>query len=334
MTTTEQTMRKQLRESGLTARAIDAVWPEWWSAEAEDSLSAATELRYTLARRLGIAPSSLFDGPPRFVWKDEARFKNLGTANDHEAAVLASFAVSVGRCAISATPLSSLGPEGISASELRASILATSAFVGLDQLLATAWGLGIPVLHLAVFPLAQKRMHAVSARVSARYALLIGRESKFASQVAYYVAHELGHVALQHVADHAALLDVDDPLRATEVDEEEDAADRFALELLTGTPEPDIVANVQNFTGAMLRKAAMDVADEVRVEPGVIALCLAHRTGKWQQAMAALKGIPPGAMDIGSHLNDVAMSQFDWSLLSVENQDFLRTVMGRDGHSA
>lgn len=331
MTTTEQAVRKQLRDSGLTARAIDAVWPEWWSAEAEDSLSATTELRYTLARRLGIAPSSLFDGPPRFVWKDEARFKNLGTTSDHEAAVLASFAVSVGRCAVAATPPPSRSLVGISAAELRSSILASSPVVGLDQLLAAAWGLGIPVIHLALFPLAQKRMHAVGTRVGDRYALLVGRESKFASQVAYYIAHELGHVALQHVADHAALLDVDDPLRAGEVDDEEDTADRFALELLTGSPDPDIVANLENFNGAMLRKAAMEAAADTHVDAGVIALCLAHRTGKWQQAMYALKGIPPGEMDVGGHVNDIAMSQFEWSLLSLESEDFLQTVMGRDG---
>lgn len=334
MTTTEQAVRRQLRASGLTARAIDAVWPEWWSAEAEDSLSATTELRYTLARRLGIAPSSLFDGTPRFLWKDDARFKNLGATSDHEAAVLASFAVSVGRCAVAATPPPSRSLVGISASQLRASILASSPVVGLDQLLAAAWGLGVPVIHLAVFPLAHKRMHAVCTRLGDRYAVLVGRESKFVSQVAYFVAHELGHIALQHAADHAAILDVDDPLRAGEADDEEGSADRFALELLTGNPAPEIIANLENFTGAMLRKAAMGAAAEARVDAGVIALCLAHRTGKWQQAMHALKGIPPGEMNVGGHVNDIAIRQFDWSALSMESEDFLRTVMERDGRGS
>lgn len=334
MTTTEQAVRRQLRDSGLTARAIDAVWPQWWSADAESSISATTELRYTLARRLGITPSSLFDGPPRFIWKDSTRFKNLGTANDHEAAVLASFAVSVGRCAVAATPPSEQSLLRISASELRQSILASAPSVGLDQLLATAWGLGIAVIQLAVFPLAQKRMHAVGTRVGDRYALLVGRESKFTSQVAYYVAHELGHVALEHVEDHAAVLDVDDPLRASDADDEEAAADRFALELLTGSAEPEIVSNLENFSGAMLRRATIEAAEEARIDPGVIALCLAHQTGKWRQATSALKGIPPGETDVGGHINDIAMVQFDWPLLSLENQDFLRKVMGRNGRDA
>ena len=38
---------------------VDAVWPAWWSDEAEGSPSAQTELRFGVSRRLGIDPRSL-----------------------------------------------------------------------------------------------------------------------------------------------------------------------------------------------------------------------------------------------------------------------------------
>lgn len=330
MTTIERELRKQLRDSGISKTTIDALWPAWWSAEAESSLSATTELRYTIARRLGIAPSSLFDGPPRFIWRDQARFKNLGTTSDHEQAVLASFSVSVGRCALAGAPAASYSLVGVSAQELRTSILASSPAVGLDQLLSAAWALGLPTISLALFPLARKRMHAVTTRVGDGYALLIGRKSRFAAQVAYDIAHELGHVALDHVADQVALLDVDDPLRSSNIDSEEEAADRFALELLTGSPEPEIWWNLDDFNGAMLSRAAMDASAATRVDPGVIILCFAHQTGSWGQAIHALRSIPPGPTSIGPYVNEVAAQQFEWARLPRESKDFLRAVMGTE----
>src|ERR1700735_5212780 len=99
-----QTLRRQLMRAGISGSAIDAVWPQWWSTDAEASISAVTELRYTLARRLGLSPQSLFEDAPRFVWRDEAKFKNLGTATEDEGVVLTSFSVALGGYLVAATP--------------------------------------------------------------------------------------------------------------------------------------------------------------------------------------------------------------------------------------
>ena len=72
-----RSIRRELRNAGLTTGAIDAVWPQWWDESAESSPAASAELRYTLARRLGLSPQSLFEGPPRFVWRDRAKYKEL-----------------------------------------------------------------------------------------------------------------------------------------------------------------------------------------------------------------------------------------------------------------
>ncbi len=101
MVSTEASLRRELLNAGLTNRAIDAVWPEWWSSDAEMSLSATAELRYTVARRLGISPRSLFEGPPKFVWRDEAKFKNLGPTTPVEQFILTSFGIAAGALQIS-----------------------------------------------------------------------------------------------------------------------------------------------------------------------------------------------------------------------------------------
>ena len=49
-------LRAKLKQAGLTNQAIDAVWPEWWSDEAESSLSAQAELRFTVPAGWGYHP--------------------------------------------------------------------------------------------------------------------------------------------------------------------------------------------------------------------------------------------------------------------------------------
>lgn len=324
-----QRIRRSLRDAGFTTGAIDAVWPKWWSEDAESSASATAELRYSLSRRLGLAPASLFETEPTFVWTDDTLFKNLGAATDREAAILASFSVAVGRSAIAATTAVDQTLVGVSAVDLRAAILASAEWVGLRELASVCWGIGIPLLGLEVFPLRQKRMHAATARVEDRHAILVGRQSSFPAQVAYYVAHEIGHIALGHSVESAALLDIGDPLQPVDPDDDERAADRYALELLTGSPDPRIEASVEQFTAKSLADAVLEQGPPHHIDPGVLALCMGHRSGRWPQVFKALRRIMSDEQpDVTGELNRLARAQFDWDLLPFDTQDFLETVMG------
>jgi Zn-dependent peptidase ImmA (M78 family) len=320
-------LRRELRGAGLTTGAIDAVWPEWWSDAAEGSVSAAAELRYTIARRLGLSPGSLFEGPPRFVWRDQAKYKNLGGASSTEVGILSSFGVAVAQCALAAAPGSRPLPG--TAGELRRALLSLSSVVGLGDLLAFCWAEGIPVIQLRLFPLARKRMHAMTVQVRDRFVILLGREAKFASQAAYFVAHEIGHIVEGHTGGLAALVDMDDPFMVVGgTDGEESAANRFALELLTGDPDPHVESNRKSFSAAQLAQAAMTSAESSRVDAGVLALCLAHATGRWAQAFGALKMIPPGEVDVGGEVNALARRELVWGSLALDAQDYLSKVMG------
>jgi len=317
---------RELRQAGLTTGAIDAAWPEWWSEDAENSPSACAELRYTLARRLGVSPASLFDGPPRFVWRDRAKYKNLGTSSNEEVGILTSFGVAVGQQVLVAAPPLVEFPG--SAAGIRMAILASASVVGLDELLAFCWAVGLPVVQLRLFPLRRKRMHAMTARVRGRFVILLGMESRFSAQAAYILAHEIGHIVLQHASGLAAVIDVDDPLRMKDEDDEELTANRFALELLTGDPEPRVQSDAAQFSASQLARAALDAAAAARIDPGVLALCLAHATTRWQQGFGALKMIPPGSIDVGGTVNALARHELAWSSLPLEAQDYLLKVMG------
>jgi hypothetical protein len=223
--------------------------------------------------------------------------------------------------------------EAPDAQTLRRLILEQSTFVSLLELVSFCWSLGIPVLQLHVFPLKQKRMHAMTVRVEDRYAILLGFETRYYARVAYILAHEIGHILLGHLEQSDALLEIDDPLTSGNLDGEETAADRFALALLTGTETPRVIANVQQYTATQLAHAAMDMANKVRIEPGVLALCLGHSTKQWRKAIGALKIIPPGEQEVGGQINEVASHQLNWEALSLGNREYLMRIMGRDDDS-
>ncbi len=329
MVSAEASLRRELRKAGLANRAIDAVWPEWWSSDAETSLSATTELRYTVARRLGISPGSLFDGPPKFVWRDEAKFKNLGSTSKAEQFVLTSFGVAAGRALISAAP-PPLALLPASSAELRRGILESEPYVGLTDLVATCWGLGIPIAKTDVYPLQQKRMAAVSVRLGERYAILIGRESKFPAWIAFILAHEIGHIVSGHIADSVALLEVEDPLQMNNRDDEELEADRFALSLLTGEEDRVVMPNVQEYSARQVADAVLRTGPAEKIDPGVLALCLAYSTKRWQQSVGALKMIEGQEFpeDVGVRLNRIADAQIDWDSLTSERADYLQKILG------
>jgi Zn-dependent peptidase ImmA (M78 family) len=183
------------------------------------------------------------------------------------------------------------------------------------------------VIHLRVFPLEAKSMHAMVVALDRRFAVLLGRDAGYPAPVAFTLAHELGHIMLGHLADAPALVDLEDPVKARDGDEQEREADRFALTLLTGSPDPDIRTNLERFNAPTLAKAVLDVADRYAVEPGTLALCLAHRRNAWSVAMASFRFIYAERKPAWREVNGIASRQLDWDVLGDEAAGYLRNVM-------
>src|SRR2546425_4796403 len=116
-------LKSRLRRFGLSEFAIDAAWPTWWSDAADASSSAQAELRFSLARKLGLDPHSLLEdaAEPRFVWRKEARFKHATAEGEQERAGITSFGVALGNLLISATEIPAAAIE-LNPHQLRAAI--------------------------------------------------------------------------------------------------------------------------------------------------------------------------------------------------------------------
>ena len=322
-----KSLRWSLKNFGLSDSVISAAWPDWWTDAAEGSLSSQAELRFSVARKLGLDPSELLDDAPRFVWRDEAKFKRFTGDNDFERAALSSFGISIARQILIAAPTGSR-PKTLSASFLRKSLLSQAPFVRLVDLLGLCWAIGIPVVHLRLFPLSAKRMCAMTVRSGNRFAILLGKDASYPSPSAFHLAHEIGHIALGHLDHTTALVDVEDPLEGpTNVDEEESSADRYALELLTGSPQPMFATEAQRYTARELARVSSNAAAQLQIEPGTLALCFGYSTREWGKAFGALRWIYSSPHPVWTEINQIAKSQLEWSSLTEDAARFIRAVM-------
>lgn len=330
MSDSAQQFRSRLsRAANLSESAIAAAWPEWWSDAADASPSAVAELRFSVARKLGLDPRSLIeDEQPRFLWDDSAKYKNFKGDLDREKPAISAFGTSVGKMLVRATP-QYVPLEGLKAEGLRKSILSRKPFVGLVDLLGFLWGIGIPVIHLRVFPLAAKRMCAMAVRVHDRYAVLLAQDSQYPANIAFHLAHEIGHIALGHVADNSALIDMEDTNEFIDThDDEELAADQFALHLLTGNPRFTVEKVGEGHSARELAEQAFAMGVKNGIEPGILALCYGHQTSEWGVVQKALEKIYTSPIPAWSVTNAVANRELRWDKLSDENASFVHAVMG------
>lgn len=170
-------------------------------------------------------------------------------------------------------------------------------------------------------------MHAMVVKVDGRFAILLGRDAGYPAPVAFTLAHELGHAMLGHLGEAPALVDLEDPAFARDGDDQEDEADRFALSLLTGSPEPAIETNLTRFNAPTLAAAVLDAAARYAIEPGTLALCLGHQRKAWPVAMSALKFIYSERKPAWREVNGIADGELRWDDLGDEAADYLRNVM-------
>lgn len=328
-------LKGRLEALGMNPAAIDAVWPTWWSEDAESSPSARTELRFGVSRRLGIDPRSLLgaDEEPRFLWGGrEARFKNLSDVSEVERTGLTSFGRAVTSILLQATPPASRGITGTTARALRDAVLATGReFVDLQSLLAVCWGVGVPVVFLRVFPWPAKRMAAMTIRVDDRSAILLGRDSEYPAPVAFHLAHEMAHIGLDHLSPGEAIVNVDPPERTLEpADEEELAADRFALELLTGRPDLEVTEAEDSAAASPggLARVVRQEGPPLGIEPGTLALCFGYSTQRWDAAFGALKSIYSSPAPAWQAVNKVADTQLELDSVPQDAARFVTAVLG------
>ncbi len=321
---TMKTLYGKLRAAGFNPKYVHSLLPDWWDDEIASTESGFQEASVRLGSIFGVKPSSLRDptAEPVLQVPQGRRFKRQANRNEHELDVACALSTSAARRVLAALqPLESpiVVPD---ASVIRDALLAKNPHVDFAVLLDYVWQLGIPVIHIEHLPKDAKKMAGLAYEHNGRPVIIL-TSTRPHGYLLFDLAHELAHIALGHVTDAKCVVDQDIDKNAEDPDER--AANRYALELLTGDPDCAIVPTGRHLTGAELAAAAERYGEKHRVDPLHVALNYGHSTAHWPAVVLAVKtlalkldGSDQDALRhrLASELRDTDISEDDFRVLA------------------
>lgn len=318
---------RRLRAVGLTTPYVrKMILPDWWDdSVAENPAGYAEGLAY-LSRHLGLDLATLRDPslPVGFRTLGVCKFKKSLNATEDDLALARAMATRAAQLVdIALTEPPQTPPP--SAAQIRREILGQDEpWVNLSNLTKYCWSLGIPVIHLATCP-GGRRPDGLAVRVNGRPVVVLCKKTPFTAWMLFILAHELGHIALGHIPEDGVL--VDESLDENVRDQEETAANAFALELLTGSADGRFRVPGRWPNAQQLAEIARQTGGPRKIDPGHLVLNYAHTMGRqfWPVANAALARIEPRGEGLRIIRNKMA-EHLDWSSLPEDSSEFLMRV--------
>lgn len=325
-----QRLYARLSGAGFTRSFVKKhILPSWWDDDAAANPSGYSEALLLLSRHLGLNLASLQnnEGGISFSVTGTCKFKKSEKHSESDVELARSIAYRASVLATAATPSKLNVPA--TASDIRQTILNESRWVSLENLTNYCWSIGVPVLHISVFPPETKKPDGMAVMVNGRPAIVICKNQKSSAWLLFIIAHELGHIVLGHVQNNGVL--VDDHISEESKDAEEIAANRFAIQILTGSAERKYLATGTWPDGPQLAHAARTIGHEQRVDPGHIVLNYAHSMNKsfFPVAQNALKILEPNA-NAPALIGKVMAEKLDWSQLPEDSNEFLMRITHSD----
>ena len=322
----------RLSDYGFNPKYVkEMILPEWWDDKIADNPAGYAEGVGLVVRHLGLDIHSLEDATIDLCYNHVGprRFKKSQNVSEHELPLAECVALRAAHMACTAAPIA-VEALASSAAQIRTILLQSdAACVNFISLLDYCWRCGIPVIHVSRFPSSAKKMDGLAVRVSGRPAIILAKNSKFCAWLLFLLAHELGHIVCGHLKDEEPR--VDEVVELTDEDKEEQEANAFAVELLTGDAESEFGSS-NNLTAAQLLRAARDYGKENQIDPGVIVLNYARTKGHYGAAMIALKSIEPNA-EAPSTVRTKMCDQLDWEKLPEESEAFLMRITGANAQA-
>jgi transcriptional regulator with XRE-family HTH domain len=264
----QKVMRKRAEEAGVARDLIDRL----------AAAASRVQLPQLLHRGFGWTMDALTSGPPSSPRLAGAvQFKTTSSSDPNESPLLA-LAATVAQIVRGHLDLPEARPVP-DAATVRTEIADSSGQVTLASLLEWMWDHGIPVIPLH----GKAGFCAAVLSLDGAHAVIIKETREHLAYWLFDLAHELGHLASGHVHDKA-LVDVDALSpggRKGHEDDQEDAADKFALELLLGDADALVREVERESQGSYLRfkGAVVTVARKANVNAGLLGVVAAYALG-------------------------------------------------------
>jgi hypothetical protein len=224
-------------------------------------------------------------------------------------------------CAATTAPIGNI--LGRTPLEIRQGMLSAGHdCVNLDNLITWCWSNGAPVIHVSDLPRAVKKMDGLAACIDGRGGIVISRNQHCSAWLLFILAHEIGHLALNHLGEQGVL--VDEKLVRRDTDAEETQATRFAFQLLTGSDEITFKVT-HRLKASQLAEKCVNSGKAHGIEPGVLALMYAYQENFIPVGVAAANIITPDD-DAPERIRNAATVNLDEDVIGEERFSLLRRM--------
>ena len=325
---------RSLKTIGLTRGQVTSILPDWWDPEIARTSSGLRETALLLGRRLNLDAAALLEGRvQRQCEVSPPRYKHTVRVSAEQLVPATLIASSLAKAIVGSMPTNN-ELTAPSADEVRSELLSSAnARIDFDALLAYCWNHGVPVIPLPNLPKGVRKMDAAAIRVGTRPVIVISLRNNSKAWLSFLLAHELGHLCLNHVPNGAALVEgsLSDSTEfdaQSQHDAQELEANAFAHALLAG-PEADAIVSKwsSSLPPISIATHAMDGAERLRTAPGHLVLRYAFRTHRWPESRSALNFLAED-LDAQASLVQRLQHEIDTSLIGSDLQDYVEQVTG------
>ncbi len=314
----------KLKTVGYNRKYIQSLLPDWWDDEIAETPAGLQQASLILGQAFGIRAESLWteNAEPALNLPQGIRFKHRENIVADDLSIACAVARSLALIVLKAFPPKLRPDFYLDAGELRKQLLAGKKWITFQDVLTHCLNLGIPVIHLQHLPSKAKKMDGLAFEQNGRPVIILTQNHPHGYAL-FDLAHELGHITLGHVtAEHAI---VDQKIDADADDEDERAANRFALELLTGDPECKIVPTGRNLNGNELASAALRYGELNKIDPLHIVLNYGYSKNHWGVANAAINQIAKNAPSDQEILRTALLQSLELDDLNEDDYALLQT---------
>lgn len=314
---------QKLRKVGYNPKFIESLLPDWWDDDIAETPAGLQQASAILANKFSIHIESLLlkDAEPVLRLPQGICFKRRNNVEGTELYTACAIARSLANVVTKGFSKRNAPEFYLDARKLRQQLLTNNKWIGIEILLNYCLDIGIPVIYLNHFPNKVKKMEGL-AFMQGEYPVIVLTQNRPHGYMLFDLAHELGHITLGHVNAERSI--VDKKIDLDSDDEDERAANRFALELLTGDPECKIVPTGRNLNANGLANAALRYGEDHQIDPLHIVLNYCYTKNHWPVAANAIKNIAAGEVTDQQKIT-IALQQFiDFDDLSEDNIDLLK----------
>lgn len=270
---------------GFKKAYIKKYLPNWWNNELAETKAGYQQAALILSRVFSIEYTSLFTDEPR-VSLPIPNYKHQKNVQEDKLLPSTALAAFAGKLVFEAFDKKLSDLSELSAQKIREVLLSrNNPWIDFESLVDYCWELGIPVIFAPNLP--SPKMHGLALSLDGRPVIVITRKHKY-GYLLFDVAHELGHIISGHVSDKNWILD--EEIDTNSVNKQEQEANNFAVELLTGSAQTQFRAHGY-IAPERLAEEALLFGREHQIDPMHIVLNFCYHNKLMSISTKALKVI-------------------------------------------